>query len=302
MTEYYAPGEQSLHPYEIKQALEIYQWKHLEPGLASSAMGYLVGKVGAAAEAVVPDALKSYVANSALIETSVAGALDLANAAARKMTDCRDVFKEAGVSSVEELRRLPLERSDVLADNVHDWAIAAAGVEGGLVGFAGLPGMFADIPALITLCFRSIHKIGLCYGYELEDECDAQTVHAILSSANAASMQEKIVAFHILGQFQKLLVKHSWTYLTKAAAVRQLSNEGGIIAIKTLLKAIGINLTKRKALQAIPLIGGLIGAVVNGYYVQDIGWAARRVFQERKLADQGKIVEIYSPNATAAKK
>lgn len=296
MTNYYESGDQPLHPYEIKEAVEIYKWKHQEPGLGASAMGYLLDKVGWAVEKVTPTALKEYYENSTIIQNGIKGALDLANTGAKQITDSRDLLKEADVKSIEELRGLPLARSDVLADSVHNWAITLASAEGGLVGMAGLPGIAADVPALITLCFRTIHKIGLCYGYELDDEADTQTVYGILSAANAMSMEEKIASLYVLGQFQKLLVRQSWKYMAKVAAEKQLSKEGTIIGIKTLLQQVGINLTKRKALQAIPLIGGGIGAVVNGCYVQDIGWAARRVFQERKLADQGKVIKIYSPD------
>lgn len=296
MTEYYVPGEQPLLPYEVKQALEIHHWKHQEPGLTSSAMGYLVDRAGWAVDKVTPGALKQYYENSTVIQNSIKGALDLANSGAKKITDSRDLLEEADVSSLEELRSLPLKRSDILADSVHNWAVALASAEGGLFGAVGLPGIVADVPALVTICFRTIHKIGLCYGYALEDEADTQTVYAILSAANAMSMEEKVAAFYVLGQFQKILIRESWTVMAKIAATKQLSNEGILIGLRTLLRQIGINLTKRKALQAIPLMGGMIGAAVNGYYVKDIGWAARRVFQERKLAEQGKIVKIFGPN------
>ena len=302
MTEYYSEGDQPLHPYEVKQALEIHQWKHQEPGLASSAMGYLVDKAGWAVDKVTPAALKEYYENSAIIQNGIQSALDLANTGAKKITDSRDLLKEADVKSLEELRALRLERSDVLADSVHNWAVVMASAEGGLTGTVGLPGIVADIPALMTICFRTIHKIGLCYGYELEDQADTQTVYAILSAANAMSMEEKVASLYVLGQFQKLLIKHSWTYMAKIAAQKQMSKEGVIIGIKTLLRQIGINLTKRKALQAIPLLGGAIGATVNGYYVKDIAWSARRVFQERKLVEQGKIREIYGPGTDHAGK
>jgi len=51
-------------------------------------------------------------------------------------------------------------------------------------------------------------------------------------------------------------------------------------------------LTKRKALQAIPAIGALIGASVNGWYIKEVGWTARRAFQERWLLENHKIIEI----------
>ena len=62
--------------------------------------------------------------------------------------------------------------------------------------------------------------------------------------------------------------------------------------IKNLAKQLGVNLTKRKALHAIPAIGALVGASVNGWYIKEVGWTARRAFQERWLLENHKIMEI----------
>ncbi len=80
--------------------------------------------------------------------------------------------------------------------------------------------------------------------------------------------------------------------MAEKASGLQLSKEGGIIAIKNLAKQLGINITKRKAMQAVPLIGAAVGASVNGWYVKDVGWAARRAFQERWLVDNKKVKGI----------
>jgi hypothetical protein len=50
---------------------------------------------------------------------------------------------------------------------------------------------------------------------------------------------------------------------------------------------LGLNLTKRKALAALPVIGAAIGATVNGWYMRDIGAAAQRAYQQRWLEDRG---------------
>ena len=80
--------------------------------------------------------------------------------------------------------------------------------------------------------------------------------------------------------------------MAQKAAQKKMSKEAGIIGIKNLGRQLGINLTKRKALQAIPAIGAIVGASANGWYVKEVGWAARRAFQERWLIENGKIIEI----------
>ena len=41
----------------------------------------------------------------------------------------------------------------------------------------------------------------------------------------------------------------------------------GILSIKQAAKMIGINLTKRKSLQSIPVIGSGVGALMNGSFI-----------------------------------
>lgn len=56
-------------------------------------------------------------------------------------------------------------------------------------------------------------------------------------------------------------------------------------------KATWCQFDKAKRLHAIPAIGALFGASVNGWYIKEVGWAARRAFQERCLLENHKIIE-----------
>lgn len=279
MTDYYLPGSEPLTPYEIGQALEVYNWKNAEPGAISNAVGYALAPVNWAIQKIIP-------------EQAIMGALNMANMGAKSMADSRDLLHEANLNTFEELLSLSLERSDTLASNVQGWAIGLGAAEGGATGFLGIIGIPLDIPAIITLALRTIHKIGLCYGYEMRTEDDFQFTYAILSSSSANSLEEKIAALATLRSFQVLLIRQTWKKMAQSAAQRTVSKEGALITLRTLAKQLGINITKRRALAAIPAIGALVGASVNAWYMKDVGWAARRAFQERKLVDQGKVVEI----------
>ena len=64
-------------------------------------------------------------------------------------------------------------------------------------------------------------------------------------------------------------LKTHWKAMAQKATTNQMSKEAGVIGIKNLAKQLGINLTKRKVLQAIPAIGALVGASVNGWYIKE---------------------------------
>jgi len=269
-------GELTGYEEEEKGAIE--QWKKELPGVLSKAFGVAVEPAVWLVNAVVPKA-------------AVSGALNLANAVAGWLTDTRDVLRDANVGSLDELRNKNLELSDDLADNVHNWAIGIAVAEGTGSGALGLLGIAIDVPAIITLALRTIHKIGVCYGYDCDfsSELDKNFVLSILRASSPNSIKEKLGALACLKTFQVTLAKVSWKKMTEMAAIKQLSKEGAIIAVRNLAKTLGINLTKRKALAAIPIIGALVGGSVNGWFIKEVGWAARRSFQERWLIENRKI-------------
>lgn len=109
-----------------------------------------------------------------------------------------------------------------------------------------------------------------------------------MSIASSNSLQEKAAGMAALKQIEMAIAKNTWKKLAEQAA-----NKQGIpfivMTIKNLAKQLGVNLTKRKALQAVPILGAGVGAMVNVAYMTDITQAAIRTYQKRWLEDNGKI-------------
>jgi len=267
----------ALTTYEAGQLDRIAAWKAEEPGVVSRVVAVLTMPL-------------AWLALKAIPEAAVQGALDFSNLMARHLTDVKDVLRDAGKSSVEELRGLELERLDRLADGVHTWAVAAATAEGAAMGAIGLPGMAADVPVVITLALRTIHKIGVCYGYQARDERDAQFVYGILSASGANSVREKVASLAFLRTLEVVLMKQSWRAMNEKALANRLSQEGAVVALRSLARQLGINLTRRRALAVVPVVGAVVGGSANGWWIKEVGWAARRAFQERWLLDAGKLL------------
>jgi hypothetical protein len=265
--------------YERIQTQEIEKWKTEEPGAVNKVFGLVVQPMAWLVEQVVPEA-------------AIQGALDLANAAGKWLTDTKDILHEAEAKDISELRNKDLSLCDRLADEAHDWAIGLSIVEGAATGVFGILGAPVDVPAIITIALRTIHKTGICYGYECQTESDRQFVLGILAASGANSIEEKLAALSLLRAVQVVLAKQTFKAMAEKAAQTQLSKEGAIIAIKNLARQLGINITKRRALASIPAIGALVGGSVNGWYIKDVGWAARRAFQERWLQDNGKLIVV----------
>ncbi len=271
--------EHELNNYEQRQVKLIKEWKNTEPSIVSQGIGKVLSPLTWAAEKVIPEA-------------AIRGLLDFSSTIAEWLTDTSDILRDGKVNSVKELKTKDLKLSDELANEVHNWAIGIATVEGGVTGTTGLPGMAADIPSIITLALRTIHKIGVCYGFEVKTKEDRDFIRSIMAASGANDMSEKLAALATLRSIEVTIAKQTWKKMAEAAAQKQMSKEAAIIGLKNLAKQLGVNLTKRKALQTIPIVGAVVGASVNGSYIQDVGWAARRAFQERWLIENKKIIEI----------
>jgi len=269
----------SLNNYEKIQVSAINTWKNEGPGVVSEAVGTVTYPVTWLIQKIIPN-------------TAIQGVLDAANWLANEIADTGDIMQKGEVHKICDLKNKGLELSDDIANSVHNWAVGFAVTEGGATGAAGIFGLAVDIPAIITLALRTIHKVGLCYGYECQSEMDKNFALGVLSAAGANSMTEKIDALTTLRAIEVTVAKQTWKAMAEKAGSQQLSKEGGVIAIKNLAKQLGINITKRKFMQAIPVIGAGVGASVNGWYLKDVGWAARRAFQERWLIDNQKIIDI----------
>jgi hypothetical protein len=141
-----------LSKYELEQLRAIEAWKNEAPGVISMAIGLAASPITWLMENLIPEA-------------AIREVLEGCNELAHSLTDRDDILIDAGVSRISELKRKDLNLCDDLADNVHDWAIAMAMAEGAATGASGLFGIAVDIPAIIILALRTIHKIGLCYGF-----------------------------------------------------------------------------------------------------------------------------------------
>lgn len=262
--------------YEENQFNEIIKWEQKVPSVVSMVLNTALKPVTMLVQAIVPS-------------KAIKGALVASNWLAESITDSKDIIRDGGVGSIKELQHKDLELSDKLANEVHNWANGIATVEGGAIGLTGLPGMIADIPALITLSLRTIHKIGLCYGYECKSEADKRFVYGILSAAGANTVEEKSISVATLQAINVTISKMTWKRMSEKAMSNKYGLEAAILTIKALAKQLGINLTKRKAAQAIPFVGAGVGAAMNLAFVNDVAWAARREFQKRWLYNNKKI-------------
>jgi len=266
----------NLTEYEAEQLSAIQEWKTEEPSVISKSLGTVFTPVSWLTQKLIP-------------EKAIRAAIYAAMKTADKLSDRGDIKKAGNVSQIQELLNKELQVLDKLAGNVHHWAIGLATTSGIATGFGGALTLAADIPATVTLALRTIHKIGLCYGYESKTDEDRLFILAVLAIPSANSIGDKMIALNTLRAVRtnpERSLKPPPDGDAELIPDKPLTKKDTDIGIDHLAKAIGLNLTKRKILQLIPAVGAIVGGSVNGWYLKDVGWSARRAYQEKWLGDK----------------
>lgn len=270
--------------YEQQQINGIESWEAQPPSTMARTMGFLAAPLAWAARKMVPEEIMEKTINAALnAAAAVSGSDDL-------LVEAKKLGFEA--SSTRELAKAPLHVSDGVAENVIVWAKGLAAAEGAVTGMTGLPGLAADIPALLVLAIRTIRRLGACYGFDTTDEAERSFILQTLRAGAANSIEDKQSAIAGAAEIRAVL-DGSESAVTTREQGAILGREAFTAAVRNLAKQLCINITRRKAVQVIPVVGGGVGAAMNVMFISDVAEAAFRLFQKRRL-------EIHAVDASSA--
>jgi hypothetical protein len=261
-----------LTPYEQKVLKELRDWQAEPPGWGARLMAKPGSKVAEAVKVVVP-------------ASALRAALKGADRLGRRFADDRSILERAGVADLQALRALPLESLDGLSRTVTRRALALGGATGALFGIAGAAGLVADVPTLLTLAMRTIHRVGLCYGEKPAAGDERRLALGVFALVSANSAEEKALAVGALRAGTALLEAASRDGIERITE-RELAKDATVYSLQNLARAIGLNLGKRKIAGSVPVVGAAVGAAVNAWYLNDVAQAARYTFQERWLRER----------------
>jgi len=261
--------------YEARQIADINCWEAAEHSLIGRVTHAITQPAGWAFRKIIP-------------QGAIEGVLHANMWLAERWADQASVLRDAQAERFADLADYELSRLDKVADNVHDWAIAYGGSLGAANGAGGLFFAPLGIPGIINVALRTIRKIGLCYGYDELSEPEKLFIFQTLSLGGSAGPEEKTAALLALREIQVMVAKQSFKSMAAKAAKDVVSKEAFVTALRQFGKQIGVQLTRNRLLVAIPIVGGGVGLLVDGNYIRNVGWTARRVYQKRWLRDRGR--------------
>ncbi|MFA5940004.1 MAG: EcsC family protein [Sinimarinibacterium sp.] len=258
-----------LNPYERQRRDAIGRWLEASPDWGTRLMSGPGQMAAAAAQQLVPVNI-------------LRASLRALDRAAGRLSGPRDVLRWSGADSLDAVGNLPLRESDLLARRVERRSMLLAGSSGAALGIGGAIGMVADIPALLTLALRTIHRSAYCYGEDWQAEHGGGLAVGVFALASANSLEEKQAAWTALRSGQALL-DAAWRDGVERVAERELAKDAAQFSLQTLARRIGAHIGTRKSLGVAPVIGAVVGGAVNAGYIHDIATVARYVLQDRWL-------------------
>ena len=266
----------SEHPITDADRLAAVQaWEQQPPSIGIRGLGQTSHRVARYFRGAIP---------VSLIELALNSANDLAIRSASTAT----LLRRAEVDSVDALRTAPLDHCDALARRIQREAMAAAATMGATTGLGGAALMAVDIPALLTLCLRTIHRTGLSYGYALEGESGRMMAIALFALASSNGMQDKQDVIATLSGTRPdaptaNLLEAAWREGFERASEREMTKQAVAFSIANLGRQLGWNIAQRKSAAAIPVLGAVIGGSVNAWTVYDLTRTTRYAFHAWRL-------------------
>lgn len=266
----------------IKQAKrEIENWEAQGPGFIAQVGDAILLPAQKTAELLIPRGVQEAVAKAIVGFLSGVGSFANLTVGEEKIRERVKTFYEEGGHE--------LKAADEAAKHYWNWHITYAVGEGGLTGAAGLAGLAVDIPTLFTISLRLIQEIGICYGYDVSKKEEQEYVMHILRTGTTGDIKAKMEFLIGLKNIEQILLKITWKKMNETLARKEISRLSLLAAMRQFAKSLGIQITKRKALQIVPLVGALVGASFNGVFVNDVGKAAYMNYRRRRIAEIEKL-------------
>lgn len=264
---------------------EIEEWENEKPGFLNQAADFLLWPAEKAAEALIPNAVQEGVGKA--IQACLSGLASQTPKTFDAVAIAQSIsahYKEIG-GGTPTLDHA-LQAADERARESWNYHIGYAVVEGGATGAGGFVGLAADIPALFSILLREIQEVGTCYGFDVTTDREQDYLLHILQAGFAANVKTKMGFIVSLKEFEQILINIAWKKMAEDLASKQISKHSLLAALRQFAKTLGFQLTKRKALQLVPVVGALVGASLNGTLANDIGKAAYMSYRRRWISEK----------------
>jgi hypothetical protein len=264
---------QGLTAYEYLEVQEIIKWQHKSPSVLANLSGKILTPIQKMGEALIPDGfLKKLIP---LVE----------RATKNWHQEWEDLKRKAKIDDLDQLKQIPLEQCNHLADSVKTRSIVFATIEGGAGALLGMAGGMIEVDLFLRVSIQTIHYTGLCYGYAPKTRLEQQFAWAILEVATAFTTEERQEAFSRLQNLRQVLYQQAIENLIEDQVRLKFQD----VTVETFLTQVLPKIIKLEGTDLLPVIGVAMEIIEVRDMIEKVSTAARREFQLRWLLENRQI-------------
>jgi hypothetical protein len=161
---------------------------------------------------------------------------------------------------------LPIERLDDVADSVIRGGMKLAAAEGAGFGLGGIFTILPDLGILSTITMRTIQKLSLIYGFELNTDNEIAELWIAAATAAGVDISRELIEKEVVNRFVPRVIQR--------------------IAVKA-----GSEIAEKWIGRLIPFTSSAIGCALNYYFVRAWGERARKHFRAKHLQARQRFAE-----------
>ncbi|MCH2487572.1 MAG: EcsC family protein [Erythrobacter sp.] len=169
-----------------------------------------------------------------------------------------------------------LEAAHEAAKAVARTARTVSASTGAAAGLGGALSMSADIPATIAIALRTIRDTGRAYGYEGEGPAEKLFRLQILELAALDEPEQRTTS---IADLEAAIGPDGNLVDAEHEQIVPMVDQ----AVERISRAIAFASFRSRAGMIVPVVGSVVGGIVNSSFQNDVGKAARFAFQARRL-------------------
>lgn len=169
------------------------------------------------------------------------------------------------IASFQGVYTLEVEKLDDVADSLIRSGMKLAAVEGAGLGLGGFITIVPDLGILSAITMRTIQKLSLTYGFELNTDEEIAELWVAAASAAGVDISRELLEKEVINRFVPRVIQR--------------------IAVKA-----GAEVVEKWAGRLIPITSSAIGCALNYYFVRAWGGRARAHFRAKHMERRRAIV------------
>jgi hypothetical protein len=174
------------------------------------------------------------------------------------------VAHDLPLSTYQGVYTLPVERLDDVADSVIRAAMKLAAAEGAGFGLGGIFTILPDLGILSTITMRTIQKLSLIYGFELNSDEEVAELWIAAATAAGVDISRELLEKEVINRFVPRVIQR--------------------IAVKA-----GSDIAERWIGRLVPFTSSAIGCALNYYFVRAWGARAQAHFREKHMEARSRL-------------